>query len=596
MLPPPDVLPEGAPRLQSDRYVLLARVGKGGMAGVYAAWDVREQDWRAIKVMLPRFARDQGIRNRFEKEGVTMAALAHPNLVRVFEIGEAKVQEGPPLPFIVMELLNGGSLHRWVKTYGKMPPQLAVRASIQLLQGLESVHAAGVVHRDVKPKNVLSDDASVLKLTDFGIAQLEASNETKTGLAMGTLGYMAPEQLHDARSVDPRSDLYAVAATAWTLLTTQKPRDLFRLEDRPDLMTEVPECLRSVLSRCLSYERTDRPESARAVADELRGLLHELPDDPPGTPDLSLHLGMPDIKSIPKDAFSELSLSSRGVFQEGTSGTDPYGSRLGAPLVPGGGDEKPRKAAEAPAPGAGRRLGARQIPTERPAPEYVEIGVDEAPAAGPPPPSYADLRRRSDARAEIPSYVADPEYRDEPLPPPPVQVVRSTAPAKAMGVLGALALLAVGTTFALGVGIAAYGANAARSVRAAEAAFAASAEDLDRHIGWLDTLPQEVAALGVDATELREVYAAWSETEPGVERASLAIRYVHVAEREALPRIPPTDRTHEQELVHQRLDRASKSVDATEYALGEWRAAAEGPAAELAVTLRLATPPPGVRE
>lgn len=601
MLPPPEILPERAPRLSSDRYVLLAKVGKGGMAGVYGAWDQVAQDWRAVKVLLPRFARDKGIRNRFQNEGVTMAQMSHPNLVRVFEIGQVDVNDGPSLPFIVMELLNGGSLHRWTKTYGKMPPRLAVNAALQLLQGLEVVHASGVVHRDVKPKNVLSDDASVLKLTDFGIAQLEASNETKTGLAMGTLGYMAPEQLHDAKSVDPRSDIYAVAATMWTLLTTKKPRDLFRIEDRPDLLEGVPEVLQPLLVRSLAYERSDRPESARAVADELRSILFSLPEDPAGTPDLSLHLGMPDIKQVSAESFAELSLtgaSGGGMFQGGNSGTDPYGSRLGAPLLPSDGRTKPP-------PGRGDTSPPRKpLPIPEPEPPSLANAVEDVAESLPQPLSFAERRRLSDEHEEVPSWVVDEGPRDEPLPVRTVRVeaegkvaAPSTA-ARVLGAIGTMLLLAGGVVFGVGIGIAGYGAKGAVGVRDAEARFHARGEELDREVGYLDALPEELTALGADPAPVQAAWDTWKGTPAGTtERTLSALRVVHVAETVAAPFVTlGPERTHEQELVFQRIDRVQKNVTATEGALHDWQAAAADPAAQLALVLQFAHPPPEATE
>jgi serine/threonine protein kinase len=596
MLPPPDLLPEGAPRLSSDRYVLLAKVGKGGMAGVYGAWDVREQDWRAVKVLLPRFALDKGIRSRFQNEGVTMAQMSHPNLVRVFEIGSVTVSEGPALPFIVMELLNGGSLHRWVKTHGAMPPRLAVTAAIQLLQGLEVVHASGVVHRDVKPKNVLSDDASVLKLTDFGIAQLEASNETKTGLAMGTLGYMAPEQLHDAKSVDPRSDLYGVAATLWTLLTTQKPRDLFRIEDRPDLLKDVPEVLRGLLVRCLAYERNERPDSARAVADELRSILFSLPEDPPGTADLSLHLGMPDIRKVSAEAFSELSLTgaSGGMFQGGNSGTDPYGSKLGAPLLPSDGRSKGPTPEPTPSRERTRRVGT--VPEPEP-PSLANAVEGLGPALG-VPRSFAEQRQLSDERDEVPSWVVDEEPRPEPMP---VTVAPAQAPARSRSrlaaIIGTLMLGAAGVMIGVGLGIVGYGAKGAAGVREAETTFHARGEELEREVSYLDTLPQELADIGADPAPVRAAWDGWKAAPPGTERTLQALQVVHLAMDSAAPKLPlGPERSHEQELVFQRLDRLRGHVGGTEVALREWQSAAEHPAAQLALALQFANPPPGGAE
>src|SRR5262249_26086414 len=159
--------------------------------------------------------------------------------------------------------------YRWTKTHAAMPPQMALEAMIQLCSGVAVVHASGVVHRDIKPRNVLINWDGVLKLTDFGIAQLDGSQETRTGLAMGTLGFMSPEQLHDAKTVDLRTDIYAIGATLWSQLTARKARDLFRLEDKPELMDGVPDVVQPLLAKCLAYERHDRYQSANELTRAL---------------------------------------------------------------------------------------------------------------------------------------------------------------------------------------------------------------------------------------------------------------------------------------------------------------------------------------
>ncbi|MCB9689236.1 MAG: serine/threonine protein kinase [Alphaproteobacteria bacterium] len=313
-LPDPADLRPDAPSL-AGRYVLAGRVGRGGMAEVCAAWDTEDGCWRAVKILQPRHARDQSVRQRFFKEAETMASLRHPNLVEVTDLGDGE------LPFMVMELVTGGSIDQWCVRHGAMPPHLAVEVMLQLCSALAEVHAAGVVHRDVKPRNLLVGDGGVLKLTDFGIAQLEASQETRTGLAMGTMGFMSPEQLHDAKSVDVRSDVYAVGATLFTVLTGRKARDLFRLEDRPELMDDVPDALGAVLRRCLAYDRDDRYPTIQELAKVLRAVLGQLPPDPVDTPPLWDPSGGLTIDAELDPSFSEL-FTTAG---ETTAG-DLYGS------------------------------------------------------------------------------------------------------------------------------------------------------------------------------------------------------------------------------------------------------------------------------
>src|SRR5687767_12635717 len=128
-------LPENAPSIGKGRYVLVARIGEGGMAGVYRAWDKKLKVWRAVKVLLPEFSRRKKVRARFESEAHTMARLEHDNLVRIYDVGDAG-----ELPFLVMELVAGGTLQGWTRRNGPMPPRMAVEVTIQLAQGVLVAH------------------------------------------------------------------------------------------------------------------------------------------------------------------------------------------------------------------------------------------------------------------------------------------------------------------------------------------------------------------------------------------------------------------------------------------------------------------------
>lgn len=276
----PPSLPADAPRVADGRYVLLSRLGEGGMAVVYGAWDEDLRIWRAVKVLLPQFARRQSVRRRFEVEAQTMMSIRHPNLVRVIEVNAERA-----LPYLVMDLIPGGSIEEWSLRNGVMPPLLAAEAALQVCRGLAAVHEAGVIHRDVKPQNVLADRDGTCKLTDFGVAQVEGG-DTKTGVSMGTIGYMSPEQLADSKSVDPRTDIYSLGASLYVLLTRSPVRDLFRIAEDPSRLDGVPERLRPIVSTCLQYERDDRYPDVLALQAELEAALEDLPPVPAGTPPL----------------------------------------------------------------------------------------------------------------------------------------------------------------------------------------------------------------------------------------------------------------------------------------------------------------------
>lgn len=277
--PPP--LPADAPRVADGRYVLLGRLGEGGMAVVYGAWDEDLRIWRAVKVLLPQFARRQSVRRRFEVEAQTLMEIRHPNLVRVIEVNAERA-----LPYLVMDLVPGGSIEEWSLRHGKMPARLATDVAIQICRGLAAVHEAGVVHRDVKPHNVLADTDGTCKLADFGVAQVEGG-DTRTGVAMGTVGYMSPEQLADSKSVDARADVYSVGASLYVLLTRSPVRDLFRIAEDPSRLDDVPEPLRPIIATCLQYAREDRYTDMRTLQAALEAALPLLPAIPADTPPLA---------------------------------------------------------------------------------------------------------------------------------------------------------------------------------------------------------------------------------------------------------------------------------------------------------------------
>ncbi len=267
---------------------------------MYRAWDDRLRVWRAAKVLLPEFARKKKLRKRFEREAHTMARLEHPNLVRVVDVGTSG-----SLPFIVMELVPCGTLMQWVDRNGPMPEAVAVDAMIQVAEGLQAVHDNGVVHRDIKPHNVLINEQGVCKITDFGIAQESEEGLTRAGSVMGTMGYMAPEQRNDAAAVDRRADVYGFGATMWKLITGRPLRDLFMYTEDDGIMEGIDEGLGEVLRACLSYAREDRPGAMSEVIEALRSVRETLPDVPASTPALPL-LGLVESMEATSDTFAEI--------------------------------------------------------------------------------------------------------------------------------------------------------------------------------------------------------------------------------------------------------------------------------------------------
>ena len=205
--------------LVDDRYRIIGRIGSGGMADVYEAEDTQLGRRIALKLLYRRFAEDPDFVERFRREASSAAALNHPNVVQVFDRGE---WDGTY--YIAMELLEGRNLKDIVREYGALEPAVAVDIVLQILRAARFAHRRGVVHRDIKPHNVIVDAEGRAKVTDFGIARAGSSDMTETGLIMGTAQYLSPEQAQ-GHPVDARSDLYSIGVVLYELLTGAVPFD-----------------------------------------------------------------------------------------------------------------------------------------------------------------------------------------------------------------------------------------------------------------------------------------------------------------------------------------------------------------------------------
>jgi serine/threonine-protein kinase len=208
----PDTLVDG-------RYRIIRRLGSGGMADVYCAEDTQLGREVALKLLYRRFAEDEEFVERFRREASSAAGLQHPNVVQVFDRGE---WDGTY--YIAMEFLTGRNLKQVVRDHGPLEPALAVDLTIQILKAARFAHRRGIVHRDIKPHNVIVDDEGRAKVTDFGIARAGASDMTETGSIMGTAQYLSPEQAQ-GHPVDARADLYSIGIVLYELLTGAPPFD-----------------------------------------------------------------------------------------------------------------------------------------------------------------------------------------------------------------------------------------------------------------------------------------------------------------------------------------------------------------------------------
>jgi serine/threonine protein kinase len=206
---------------QLDRYAIQAKIGEGGMGVVYRARDVELGRAVAIKLLLPGRAESAAVRRRFEREAEALAKLRHPNLLQVHAAGEV---EGNP--YLVTEWLEGEGFDERLEREGPFPPEEAAALVAQVALALAHAHERGVLHRDIKPTNVLLVPGRGPVLIDFGLAKDAdpgASRLTASGVFAGTAGYAAPEQLVDASSVDGLADVYGLGATLYTLLTGEAP-------------------------------------------------------------------------------------------------------------------------------------------------------------------------------------------------------------------------------------------------------------------------------------------------------------------------------------------------------------------------------------
>ncbi len=264
-------------------YDVLRRVGHGGMAAVYLAWDRELARYVAIKVLLPELAHHPTMSQRFLQEARTAANLDdHPNVVRVY-----RAKEALGLRYFVMKYVDGCSLDQLLRATGSLAPDLAAHVVDQVALALQYAHARGVVHRDVKPGNILLDRTGSVVVTDFGIAKVaEAEQLTRTGFAIGTPHYMSPEQWR-VEPLTPASDQYALGVVAYHLVTGAVPFDgtQYRVQEQhlhaepPTLDVgerAVPPALGAVVRRMLAKAPADRFPDLRGVSQALAAI----PRDP----------------------------------------------------------------------------------------------------------------------------------------------------------------------------------------------------------------------------------------------------------------------------------------------------------------------------
>ncbi|MGW0465041.1 protein kinase domain-containing protein [Streptomyces sp. NPDC003027] len=272
------------------RYQLRDLLGEGGMASVYLAYDSALDRQVAIKTLHTELGREQSFRERFRREAQAVAKLSHTNIVSVFDTGEDTL-DGAVMPYIVMEYVEGqplGSvLASDVRQHGAMPADKALKVTADVLAALETSHEMGLVHRDIKPGNVMMTKRGVVKVMDFGIAramQSGVTSMTQTGMVVGTPQYLSPEQAL-GRAVDARSDLYSVGIMLFQLLTGRLPFDAdsplaiayAHVQEEPvapsSINRSVTPAMDALVARALKKNPNERFPSAAAMQDECLRVL-----------------------------------------------------------------------------------------------------------------------------------------------------------------------------------------------------------------------------------------------------------------------------------------------------------------------------------
>ncbi|HEY7133956.1 MAG TPA: protein kinase [Acidimicrobiia bacterium] len=269
-----DLLAPG--RVLGGRYRLVEEIARGGMARVWAAEDPVLRRRVAVKILDPTLADDEHVRQRFRHEAIAAAGLGHPGIVATYDTGE---DDG--VAYIVMELVGGTTLRRLLDERGRLDVDETADIGAQVADALAHAHSRGLIHRDVKPGNVLVEPDGRVKVTDFGIAKAAGTSElTRAGAVVGTARYLAPEQV-EGGPVDARTDVYALGLVLYEMLSGQTPFDgdneianaVARLRATPVPVgiarPEVPRAVQEVVARCLARDPADRPASASEVRDVL---------------------------------------------------------------------------------------------------------------------------------------------------------------------------------------------------------------------------------------------------------------------------------------------------------------------------------------
>jgi serine/threonine-protein kinase len=352
----------------ADRYQLEGRLGVGGMSTVHLALDRVLERHVAVKLLAEHLADDPAFVSRFRREALAAARLVHPNIVQVFDFG---FDAGHHQHFIVMEHVKGHSCAELLRDRGHLDVEVAVEIVAQACRGLEYAHRGGVVHRDVKPGNLLVSDSEVVKLADFGIARAaDQSSITQVGSVLGTAAYLSPEQAR-GEEAGPRADLYSLGVVAYQLLSGRLPYEANSLSELAlkqqreapapleSLNPLVPRELSQAVAMALAIDQEARPPDALVFAEAIQNGVRGI--SPYDSTSPTAHLGTSAVTRM---------LPSAGVATAATRIDQPTGPRT---------------------PPAARTPPARRVPARVP---------ERAPAAAQRTGTHRDARRDAPPAAQ----------------------------------------------------------------------------------------------------------------------------------------------------------------------------------------------------
>lgn len=261
----------------SGRYEVLKRVGSGGMADVYMAKDHKLNRNVAVKVLKSEYVEDEKFLKKFETEAQAVARLSHPNIVNIYDVG---IEDG--INYIVMELAKGITLKEYIRKKGYLSPKETVEISTQIASAISHAHKNHIIHRDIKPQNILVSDTGIIKVTDFGIAKATSSNTvTSTATAMGSVHYISPEQAK-GRFCDEKSDIYSLGITMYEMVTGHVPFDhengvtiaLMHLQNEitppSQIRDGIPDSLEKIILKCTMKKPEERYQTADDLIADLR--------------------------------------------------------------------------------------------------------------------------------------------------------------------------------------------------------------------------------------------------------------------------------------------------------------------------------------